>query len=1004
MVSVVVLVRRRRIARRGKVAIGTNFPKSDNDDDEEDSDDDDDDDDKDDSNNINNNKTKEDNEEEVTTTIIRDIHEFDEEVPSQAKAVVEPPPLPQQQPEVKSLQQQQQYHHQYDNSIKRYSVNEEEEEEEENDDSGGDGTNITFTTDIQRDDDRHDDDVVEKKVIPIKTRSNLNDDNADNCNCTTTTTTTTTTTNINTATEEDEKDEDRKQCNNDDDVVDEANEDERNYFDDSCAVGGGDNDDDDNDDDDDGNDCSDCHDCDYDDNNNVDCRLQSGNGLSSLDDENNNDGIVLVAMAKEDKKETTNAIRDNIDNNNRKEVTNKSYDAIDEYEYDDDDDDQSLVDIFAAAMSTSYTYSDDRNMTAAVSAVPSSSSSSPSSSSLILASSTDSTTVPKHNILKHTASDPVIGTTLVKGNSFNENTIIEIPESRLSGKEDTYGDDYNDHDAGGELMDIFTAVAKMSSSSATTTTGGTSSYVPDTIPSSSSPPSSSSSPSSAGAGLDGSESMIVQNLSSLPSSGGNDQEINQKIKEKTVAVKAKDCLSPNPTTAMEEKASANLPSLALGRLNQAYLDTTRKLPDIEEEATTGSSRANVAAKTTTRNDEDVAELLRKGTGSFQTSPTAGGGVLDQTVGVYPNLYSFSNVQETAPAACFQSLPGNVVVFPFLPRPVPRQPLYVAQKVQQQCPTSNVSPSASIPCKRSSPGISLSLHDGSTKKIARTATWSSPKGTTSIYKQSNAYNKRHGQRFLQSQAETWTVRLHEAAQFRKQHGHCRIPAVYKPNQNLAAWAKRQRHQYKLYMQLGDQRSSLTAARIEALERIEFCWDNRESSWFLYFDQFKEFLAIHGTAPTPSSCANGKLYNWVKVQRRELKLWKEGKPSLMNAERVTLLESIGLDPLLRHRARMLDTSIPRTKRIERTHSQHPNSDSGNRIGEAQNSGERKQSLYASSILSRAKGNGLVSRGASEEHEATLVASLSTETKKNDTSCSFIAPTKGNFGHDLAINRSQ
>ena len=186
-------------------------------------------------------------------------------------------------------------------------------------------------------------------------------------------------------------------------------------------------------------------------------------------------------------------------------------------------------------------------------------------------------------------------------------------------------------------------------------------------------------------------------------------------------------------------------------------------------------------------------------------------------------------------------------------------------------------------------------------------------------------RRHDIRFLPTQVEVWTLRLKEAIQFKKEHGHCRIPTNYPPNQALATWAKRQRNQYyNLKKLLGsskrrrfedafqenrpsqlnrtarDARStghtiSLTAERILELEKIGLCWSMRSSSWTIQFEQLKAFIDSNGnTTFVPRNyLVAPKLANWVKVQRHQYKLWIRKKPSTLTRERVNMLHSIGFD---------------------------------------------------------------------------------------------------------------
>jgi hypothetical protein len=75
----------------------------------------------------------------------------------------------------------------------------------------------------------------------------------------------------------------------------------------------------------------------------------------------------------------------------------------------------------------------------------------------------------------------------------------------------------------------------------------------------------------------------------------------------------------------------------------------------------------------------------------------------------------------------------------------------------------------------------------------------------------------------SHAECWTERLQELIEYRRENGDCNVPSRYKENRQLAIWVKRQRRQYKFFMD--KQPSSMTQERIETLEALGFIWDLR-----------------------------------------------------------------------------------------------------------------------------------------------------------------------------------
>lgn len=152
------------------------------------------------------------------------------------------------------------------------------------------------------------------------------------------------------------------------------------------------------------------------------------------------------------------------------------------------------------------------------------------------------------------------------------------------------------------------------------------------------------------------------------------------------------------------------------------------------------------------------------------------------------------------------------------------------------------------------------------------------------------------RFRAYQAGQWTDRYNDLVAFKQACGHCCVPHTYKENLPLARWVKRQRYQYKLMME--GKSSTMTSERIQVLEGIGFIWDSQGAAWNERLLELKEFRRAHRHCNVPSNFqGNPQLATWVKCQRRQYKLHKEGKTSNMTSERIQSLEDIGFEWLLR-----------------------------------------------------------------------------------------------------------
>jgi len=140
-------------------------------------------------------------------------------------------------------------------------------------------------------------------------------------------------------------------------------------------------------------------------------------------------------------------------------------------------------------------------------------------------------------------------------------------------------------------------------------------------------------------------------------------------------------------------------------------------------------------------------------------------------------------------------------------------------------------------------------------------------------------------FRPYQETKWSQQYLELVKFKEEYGHCNVPHSYKPALGLAKWIKRQRYQYKLRSQ--DKVSTITDARIQALESIGFVWDSHDATWDQRFEELKEFRSRYGHCDVPSNFpSNPQLATWVKCQRRQYRLFfKKNALSSRTPKRIT-----------------------------------------------------------------------------------------------------------------------
>jgi Helicase associated domain len=81
-----------------------------------------------------------------------------------------------------------------------------------------------------------------------------------------------------------------------------------------------------------------------------------------------------------------------------------------------------------------------------------------------------------------------------------------------------------------------------------------------------------------------------------------------------------------------------------------------------------------------------------------------------------------------------------------------------------------------------------------------------------------------------QDAVWEERLNDLMEFRKSHGHCKVPSKYPQNPDLAIWAKCQRRHFSAFCahtSSGREWTSITMSmeRILKLAKVGFVFDNR-----------------------------------------------------------------------------------------------------------------------------------------------------------------------------------
>jgi len=139
--------------------------------------------------------------------------------------------------------------------------------------------------------------------------------------------------------------------------------------------------------------------------------------------------------------------------------------------------------------------------------------------------------------------------------------------------------------------------------------------------------------------------------------------------------------------------------------------------------------------------------------------------------------------------------------------------------------------------------------------------------------------------------SWMDRFQELVQYHKTHGNINVPKG-QGYSKLAEWLVKQRAQYKRFKE--QRPSNISHERIHMLEELGMEWGAFDSLWMTRYQGLVEYHRQQGHCHVPSNDAqNPELARWCDTQRKQWKLFQQGKPSSLSPDRVQLLQQIGFD---------------------------------------------------------------------------------------------------------------
>jgi len=142
-------------------------------------------------------------------------------------------------------------------------------------------------------------------------------------------------------------------------------------------------------------------------------------------------------------------------------------------------------------------------------------------------------------------------------------------------------------------------------------------------------------------------------------------------------------------------------------------------------------------------------------------------------------------------------------------------------------------------------------------------------------------------------DEWLERL---AEYKRNHGDCRVPKKSNVYPELGNWVCRQRQEYKRYMEGSS--TTMNPERIRQLTDIGFVFQagkrlhydhGEKKSWDERFQELLEYKRENGHTVVPQTYP--KLGEWVKSQRKNYKYLKDGKKAALSTEQALKLADVG-----------------------------------------------------------------------------------------------------------------
>lgn len=151
-------------------------------------------------------------------------------------------------------------------------------------------------------------------------------------------------------------------------------------------------------------------------------------------------------------------------------------------------------------------------------------------------------------------------------------------------------------------------------------------------------------------------------------------------------------------------------------------------------------------------------------------------------------------------------------------------------------------------------------------------------------------------------QNWQLQFEKLKRFREKYGHCDLnlgpQSRKRSHQKLRRWISSVRSAYQRW-KAGDETTSLSQERREALEELGFIWDatpqtalEARARWLGRFSELEMFKAIYGHVRVLYRDSKD-LYSWTKTQRTQYRKLAKGEQTNFTVEYRDALEGIGFE---------------------------------------------------------------------------------------------------------------